>query len=109
MALLTVAASCPQGAVLDSTFYPYAVPALEQLPGRVVEIRCHCPEDVVRARYRARSASRGPGHFDSERPDAELFSEHHFTSLGLGPLIEVDTSVAVDVERLAGEVLAAAD
>lgn len=108
MALLTVAASCPSGAVLDSTFYPYSVPALKRLPGRLVEIRCRCPEDVVGGRYQARSASRGPGHFDAERPDSELFSEHHFTPLGLGPLIEVDTSGPVDVEGVVAQVVAAA-
>lgn len=105
MALLTVATRCPGGAVLDSTFYPYVVPSLQALPGRMVEIRCRAPRAVVAARYEARSSSRGPGHFDEERPEEELFSEHHFTPLGLGPLIEVDTSGLVDVERVASEVL----
>ncbi len=108
MALLTVAPRCPSGAVLDSTFYPYAVPALEALPGQVIEIRCRAPRNVIRARYAARSPTRGPGHFDDERPEEELFSAHHDTPLGLGPLIEVDTSRDVDVERVAEQVLAAA-
>lgn len=107
MALLTIAARCPGGAVLDSTSYPYSVPALRALPGRLVEIRCRCPGDIVRARYATRSPTRGPGHFDDQRPDQELFSEHHLTPLGLGPLIEVDTSGDVDVERVVAQVLAA--
>jgi predicted kinase len=108
MALLSVAARCPAGAVLDSTFYPYAVPSLRALNGSLVEIRCRCPREVVRARYAARAPTRGPGHFDADRPEEELFSEHHDTPLGLGPLIEVDTSGVVDVEHVAEQVLAAA-
>lgn len=105
MALLTVAATSP-GAVLDTTFYPYTIEPLRALPGRLVEIRCVCPREIVEARYRARSATRGPGHFDDQRPDDELWSEHHLTPLGLGPLIELDTSVEVDTEALAGQVRA---
>ena len=105
MALLTVARTCP-GAVLDSTFYPYAVPALRELPGRLVEVRCRAPRELVLARYRARTPSRGPGHFDEQRPEAELFGEAMVTPLGLGPLIEVDTAEVVDVARLAGQIRA---
>jgi len=105
MALLTVAATSP-GAVLDSTFYPYTVEHLRALPGRLIEIRCVCPPEIVTARYRARSPTRGPGHFDDQRPAQELLSEHHFTPLGLGPLIELDTSGEVDVGALADDVRA---
>ena len=105
MALLTVARTCP-GAVLDSTFYPYAVPALRELPGRLIEIRCRASHELVLARYRDRTPSRGPGHFDEQRPEAELFGEAMVTPLGLGPLIEVDTTSEVDVARLAAEIRA---
>ena len=103
MAMLTVARTSP-GAVLDSTFYPYTLPHLRALPGQLIEIRCVCPRPVVEARYRARTATRGTGHFDSERRAEELWNEHHLTPLGLGPLIEVDTSDQVDVAAVAARV-----
>ena len=106
MAMLTVARTSP-GAVLDSTFYPYSLPHLRALPGQLIEIRCVCPRWVVEARYRARSSSRGRGHFDSERPAEELWNEHHLTPTGLGPLIEVDTTDQVDVAAVAARVRSA--
>ena len=57
MAMLAIARSAP-GAVLDSTFYPYAVPYLEQLPGTVIELRCRCP---VKSRGRATGPGARPG------------------------------------------------
>jgi predicted kinase len=47
MAMLTVAAGCPEGAVLDSTFLPYARARLPSLPGPVVELHCRCPRTVT--------------------------------------------------------------
>jgi hypothetical protein len=99
MTMLTVARTSP-GAVLDSTFYPYTIAHLQQLPGTLLEIRCICPRELVEARYRARSPGRSAGYFDAERPPEELWNEHHLAPLGLGPLIEVDTSTAVDVPAL---------
>jgi adenylate kinase family enzyme len=107
MAMLAMARSAP-GAVLDSTFYPYTVPHLERLNGMLIEIRCRCPREVAQMRYLARSETRHPGHFDDERPPEELWNEHHTEPLGLGPLIEVDTTVAVDVGPLAERIRAMA-
>lgn len=107
MAMLAVAAASP-GAVLDSTFYPYTVAHLEQLPGKLIEVRCQCPRELAQARYEARAAGRHAGHLDAERPSEELWNEHHLVPLGLGPLIEVDTSGAVDVGAVAGRIRALA-
>jgi predicted kinase len=107
MAMMAVAKSAP-GAVLDSTFYPYSVPQLEQLPGTVVEVRCRCPREVAVARYRARSETRHAGHLDDERSPDELWNEHHLKPLGLGPLLEVDTTRPVDITWLAESVRAMA-
>lgn len=107
MAMLT-AASTSTGAVLDSTFYPYAVPALEALPGPLVEVLCVIPRELAEARYRARTSTRHAGHLDADRPAEELWNEHHLSPLGLGPVISVDTSGAVDVPALAARVLEAA-
>lgn len=106
MAMLTAAATST-GAVLDSTFYPYAVEALRALPGDLVEVRCVVPRDIADARYRARSSTRHAGHLDSDRPSDELWNDHHLTPLGLGPVIEVDTSRAVDVPALAARIIEA--
>ncbi len=107
MAMLQVARSAP-GAVLDSTFYPYTVPHLTALEGTLVEVRCRCPREVAEQRYQARSATRHAGHLDAQRPPEELWNEHHLRPLGLGPLIEVDTSRPVDVEPLARRIRALA-
>ena len=107
MALLAMARSS-RGAVLDSTFYPYTVPHLGRLPGTLIEVRCRCPREVAQMRYWARSETRIAGHFDDERPPEELWNEHHIEPLGLGPLIEVDTTVPVDVEPLAQRIRALA-
>lgn len=103
MAMLSSARSSA-GAVLDGTFYPYTIPYLKALPGALIEIRCRCPRAVAQARYRARSQSRHSGHLDSERSPEELWNEHHLTPLGLGPVIEVDTSAPVDAASLAAQV-----
>ncbi len=99
LAMLAVARSSP-GAVLDSTFYDYTVPLLRALPGALVEIRCMAPRSVVAARYEARSKLRDPGYFDAQRPFEELW-DAHLDPLGLGPVIEVDTTGEVDVPALA--------
>jgi predicted kinase len=104
MTMLTVAKSCP-GAVLDSTFYPYTVEHLCQLEGPVIEVRCRCPRGVVEARYAARSKTRHAGHLDDQRSADELWNEHHLQPLGLGALIEVDTSQPVDVAEVARQIL----
>lgn len=107
MALLAVAERSP-GAVLDSTFYPYTVSSLRRLRRPLVEIRCRCPREIVEARYRSRSHGRHPGHLDDQRTPDELWNDAHLTPLGVGALIEVDTSVPVDAAAVAARVLAVA-
>lgn len=41
-AVLAAARSC-EGAVIDSTWYPYAEPLARSLPGPVVELGCRVP------------------------------------------------------------------
>jgi chloramphenicol 3-O-phosphotransferase len=102
-AMLAVARTSP-GAVLESTFYPETVPDLEDLPGRIVEIRCRCPRELALMRYRARGAGRHPGHLDAERTDAELWDDRLLEPLGLGPLLEVDTTNEIDIDSLAHQI-----
>jgi predicted kinase len=98
--LLRLARDCP-GAVIDSTWYDYTRPLVEALPGRVVEVRCMVDLSTAQARYRARA--RGAGHLDDQRSTDELWGRP-VAPLGLGPLIEVDTSVAVDLAGLASAI-----
>jgi predicted kinase len=98
LAMLRLARRCP-GAVLDSTWFDYARPAVRALPGRLIEVRCTLPRDVAKARYRARAGHRHAGHLDALRGDEELWGESP-RSLGLGPVVEVDTSGEVDMRQL---------
>ncbi len=106
LAMLTVARRCP-GAVMDSTWFDYTRPLVIGLPGQLVEVRCVVPRDLARSRYHARAAGRHPGHLDSARSEDELWSQP-VRPLGVGALIEVDTTGPVDVPLLARRATAAA-
>jgi hypothetical protein len=103
--MLRLARDCP-GAVVDSTWYPYTVPLVEALPGSIVEVRCVVDLPTARARYASRV--RDPRHLDDERSEDELWSEP-VAPLGLGPLIEVDTTRPVDIDALARVIATTAD
>jgi predicted kinase len=107
MAMLTIARSSP-GAVLDSTWYPYTLPPVRSLPGPLVEVRCVCPVEVARARYSERSGSRHAGHLDANRGEEELWDPQHTRPLGVGPLVEVDTTGPVAIAEVAERIRAAA-
>jgi predicted kinase len=102
MAMLTVAAGCPDGAVLDSTFLPYARARLLALSGPVVELHCHCPQTVANERYIARSRARPrhPGHLDAERSPDELWNAQNTRPMADVPHIVVDTTTMVDIDDL---------
>jgi predicted kinase len=104
LVMLRVATRCP-GAVLDSTWFDYARPLLAGLPGRLVEVRTVLSREEARSRYYARAGGRHPGHLDRERTEDELWGRR-VTPLGVGPLVEVDTSGPVDVPALAGRLRA---
>ena len=91
-------------AVVDSTWYPYVSPLVRRLPGPFVEVRCRLDLAVARERYRRRE--RDPRHLDDRRTEAELWGSE-VAPLGVGPLLEVDTSGPVDVVALAGLVRSA--
>jgi hypothetical protein len=96
--MLRAARTCP-GAVLDSTWFDYALPLARTLPGRLIEVHCTVPLDVARTRYRARTGRRDAGHLDDARSDHELWGEPSRPP-GLGPAVAVDTSGPVDVAEL---------
>ena len=99
-AVLGAARGC-QGAVIDSTWYPYSEPLIGALTGPLVEVRCRVPLDVARDRYRNRL--RDERHLDRLRIEAELWGSE-VAPLGVGPLIEVNTSEPVDIAQVAASV-----
>ncbi|MGY2874137.1 chloramphenicol 3-O-phosphotransferase [Marmoricola sp. URHA0025 HA25] len=99
-AVLRLAGACP-GAVVDSTWYPYALPLVRRLPGPVVEVRCRVDELLARERFQGRE--RDGRNLDELRSDEELWGSD-VPPLGVGPLLEVDTTGAVDVDGLARQI-----
>ena len=67
--------------------------------GPVVEVRCHVPLAVAQDRYRRRS--RDVRHLDAVRAESELWGGD-VAPLGLGLVLDVDTSGPVDVRQVAG-------
>lgn len=100
LVLLRMARGC-DGAVIDSTWFDYTRALVAELPGPVVEVRCHTALEVVRERYRARM--RDERHLDGCRSEAELWGSP-VAPLGVGPLIDVDTTGRVDVPALADRI-----
>jgi predicted kinase len=104
MAMLNVAASSQDGAVLDSTFFPYAFPRLKSLPGSLVEVHCRCPRALAVARYSARSPTRHAGHLDADRQPDELWNEQNTRPTAIAPAIVVDTTAPVDVKAVVRQI-----
>jgi predicted kinase len=92
--------------VLESPWHrKHAVNDLAALPGAIVEVFCRCDRDLAHARYVSRSTTRVAGHFDGDRPRAELWNEDVGEPVAGGwPVIEVDTNAPVDVAALIGRV-----
>jgi len=102
LVMLRAARTCP-GAVLDSTWFDYALPLARALPGRLIEVHCTVPRELAMARYRARTGQRHAGHLDEARGDDELWGKPSCPT-GLGPVVAVDTSGPVDVAALAATI-----
>jgi hypothetical protein len=103
MAMLSVAESSTAGAVLDSTFFPYAFPRLRSLPGPLVEVHCRCARALAAERYRARSLGRHAGHLDHERPPDELWNERNANPTGIAHIV-VDTTHEVEVAGVVDQI-----
>lgn len=99
-AVLRAARGCP-AAVIDSTWFPYSEALVRDLPGPFVEIRCRVSVELARERYRGRR--RDERHLDHLRTEDELWA-NDVPPLGLGPLLDVDTSQPVDIGALADKV-----
>jgi hypothetical protein len=102
--LFALAADAPT-AVLESFWRrPFAVDRLAALGRALLEVHCACPPELARARFRERV--RHPGHGGvGEDEVAGWAAEAGPLDLG-GPLLELDTTVPVDIEAAAERVRA---
>jgi predicted kinase len=100
--LYALATTSSPGAVLESVFYRSVAQAeLNKLPGPIVEAFCRCDRVTAERRYRERAGSRHGGHFDYQRTSAELWNDETSEPVAGGwPVVEVDTTSFVDVDRL---------
>jgi hypothetical protein len=108
MEMLWALAAVAPAAVLEANFFAddqrhrAHAAALGVVP---VEVHCVCPLAECVRRYAERAPSRHVVHVEQ---DAELAAtagyERSARPLGLGPVIEVDTTRPVDVPALAGQV-----
>lgn len=94
--------------VLDSVWHrSAALPDLAALPGQIVEVCCRCDPSVAASRYDRRGVERMAGHFSADRTAEELWSPETTEPVGGGwPVIEVDTTGAVDVVALTARIAA---
>lgn len=110
MEVLWALASQPAPVMLEANFRPQSSSHLGRLldQGRVVvEVWCHCPNDLAAQRYaaRAREGRRDARTHVITALTPEMLAE--FTRpVGVGELVEVDTSVPVDVADVAARVRA---
>ncbi len=66
--------------------------------GKIAELWCHAPGDVLAARYAERVGQRHPGHPDaSYAPELALLAPQ-VTAMGIGPVFAVDTSELAQVD-----------
>lgn len=74
----------------------------------LVEVYCRCDPEVAAARYINRA--RHPGHLDSAKRPEDVLSQFRILAamgpLGLGRLLQVDTTTDIDLSPLIGEIRA---
>jgi glucokinase len=110
-AMLAVAADSGFGVVESVWRRSISLPDLAALPAPVVEVFCRCDAQLARSRYSERAGIRAPGHFDKDRlTDDELWQGEAAEPVrGDWPVLEVDTSRALDVGALVRPVREAID
>jgi predicted kinase len=101
--LYALAATAP-AAVLETSWHrKRCTPRLRQLGKTIVEVFCHCPADVIAHRLRARAATdRHPIHREVITPAmVDRLRLVREKPLGIGPVLEVDTTSDVDIVAIA--------
>jgi hypothetical protein len=93
----------PPAAVLDANLGPEAGPRLRALDARLIEVFCRCPAGEVERRFADRTPHRHPGHVDHRLgPELKAALARGIEPLRLGgPVLEVDTTRAVDIAAVA--------
>jgi hypothetical protein len=108
MELIWALAAVTPAAVLEANFRPksaYERARIAALTGPVVEVYCRCPPELAAARFAERHTVRHPTHVAAEL-EPEYLAEFD-RPISLGPVIEVDTTVDLDLDSIANAVLAA--
>jgi hypothetical protein len=96
-------------AVLEANFRPhsdYEKAKLSGLSAKLVEVYCSCPPEVARERYERR-AIQTAHHLAHVTPilDSAVLAEFD-QPIGLGKVVEVNTTLAVNIEELTRTILA---
>jgi hypothetical protein len=91
---------------MDSTWFPDVRPLVTRLPGELVEVRCVVAKEVARTRSYRRAVTRHEGHLDLRRTEDELWGSPS-RPLGVSPIVQADTTEAVDITQLRADALAA--
>jgi predicted kinase len=110
MELLWKLAARAPAAVLEANFRPHSAYEREKLAGleaHIVEVNCRCPVEVLTRRFRERAKTAHAAH--PAREFAPTWTVEFDRPVGLGAVIEVDTTRPVDVGALAIEVAALLD
>jgi predicted kinase len=105
-ALLALAGEVRGCVVVESVWHrTQSVGDLSRLDGSLVEVFCRCDRDIAQARYAARRETRPAGYVPEHRQPAELWTSETTEPVAGGwPVIEVDTTGAVDIPALASRI-----
>jgi len=108
MEVLWAVADLSSGAIIEANFRPhsdYERAKLAGLASHFVEVFCWCPPDIAQQRYAERSegSDHHPAHV-TPLLTAELLAEFD-QPMKVGDLIELDTTLQVDTEKLAEDIL----
>jgi predicted kinase len=99
-----LASRCPD-VVLDTNLKfadPYEREQVSKLTGSIVEVRCQVPLTLAQARYAERAKLRPAAQRFTELTDEQ--ATRYAEAIGVGPLLQVDTTAPVDVAALADQV-----
>lgn len=95
--LWALAPKCPR-VILEANFRtldPRERERFAELEAEKLEVHCWCPAEVAMRRFAARATERHPAHTVKEL--SKRVYEESETPFGLGPLIRLETSEAVDL------------
>jgi predicted kinase len=110
MELLWKLAERAPAAVLEANFRPHSAyerERLTRLDAQIVEVYCRCPAELLMQRFNERAKTAHAAH-----PARDLTPEwvaEFDRPMGIGDIIEVDTSQPVDVSAIAAQVAALLD